>query len=191
LADEFQELIDSSELAKVNGMIIDLRYSLGGRSDIADVILSSLIDQPVASPIYKYPHYIAAYRSWGREPQWSETNNTIIPRAGNRYLGPLVILTSGVASSTAEDLAISLHYNGRAVLVGGKTAGSTGNPLRISLPGGGSFEVSTFTATYPNGREYAGIGIQPDIKIHLTQEDVYNETDPVLEKALEIIATWK
>jgi len=106
------------------------------------------------------------------------------------WMYPLVLLTGGVTSSTAEDFAISLHYSGRAVLVGGKTAGSTGNPLRIGLPGGGSFEVATFTATYPDGREYAGIGIQPDIEIHPTQDDIYRGIDAVLDRAVEMIAAW-
>ena len=190
LANEFLELIDNLDQSDIKGIVIDLRYSLGGRSDLAESMLSGLIDQPVDSPIYKYHHYIPAYRSWGREPQWSEINNTITPRDGNRYLGPLVLLTGGVTSSTAEDFAISLHCSGRAVLIGEKTAGSTGNPIQIPLPGGGSFEVSTFTASYPDGREYAGIGIQPDIEIYPTQEDIYIGIDPILEKGIDVIAKW-
>ncbi len=189
LETEFLDVIDNLD-SSVKGMVIDLRYCMGGQSSIAETMVGSLIDQQVSSPIWKYPHYIGAYRSWGREPIWSETNDTITPRNGNRYLGPLVILTEGIAISTAEDFAISLHYSGRAVLVGGKTAGSSGNPLAVPLPGGGTFEVATFTSFYPDGREYVGIGIQPDVEIYPTREDIYNGIDPVLDQGVRVIKDW-
>jgi C-terminal processing protease CtpA/Prc len=153
-------------------------------------MLSSLIDRPVSSPIWRYRHYVAAHRSWGQEPLWAETSNTISPRDGKRYLGPLVILTGGVASSTAEDFIISLRHSGRAALVGERTAGSAGNPIQIPLPGGGSFEVATFTAVYPDGREYVGIGIQPDIEVHPTRIDISNGIDPILDHGIEVINRW-
>jgi C-terminal processing protease CtpA/Prc len=190
LENEFLNVIDSLDISEIKGIVIDIRYSLGGRSDIAENLISSLIDQPVSTATWKYPHYIAAYRSWSREPVWSEENHTITPREEKRYMGPLVILTGGVTSSTAEDFALSLHYSDRAVLVGEKTAGISGNPIQVPLPGGGSFEVSTFKAFYPDGREYVGIGIQPDVEIHPTQKDIYNGIDPVLQKGVEVVKDW-
>ncbi|MCP4538986.1 MAG: hypothetical protein GY832_17765 [Chloroflexi bacterium] len=189
LKKEFLDVIDNLDRS-VRGVVIDLRYCLGGQSDIAETMIGSLIDQQASSPTWKYPHYIAAHRSWGREPVWSETNNTIPPRDGKRYLGPLVILTGGVTGSTAEDFAISLHHSGRAVLVGGKTAGSAGNPLAVPLPGGGTFEVATFTASYPDGLEYVGIGIQPDVEMYPTREDVYDGIDSVLDQGIRVIEDW-
>jgi C-terminal processing protease CtpA/Prc len=150
-------------------------------------MIGALIERPTSSPKWKYPHYVAAHKSWGRAQQWTTGGNTILPRDGKRYAGPVVILTAGTASSTAEDFIISLKYAGRAVLVGEKTAGSAGNPLEFPLPGGGRFEVATFRAYLPDGREYIGIGVQPDLEIHPTREDIVGGTDPALEKGIEII----
>jgi carboxyl-terminal processing protease len=191
LEQEFLDLIDGVDASAVKGIVIDLRYTLGGQSAIAEKMISSLIDQPVSAAIWKYPHHIAAYRSWGREPVWSEESHLIPPRDGKRYPGPLVLLTGGITYSTAEDFVLSLHYSGRAVLVGGKTAGSSGNPIQVPLPGGGVFEVATFKAFYPDGREYVGIGIQPDVEIYPTREDIRSGTDPVLEKGIEVIRNWE
>jgi hypothetical protein len=187
LEKQFLEVIDTSDASAVKGIIVDMRYTLGGQSTIAEKMIGSLIDKPVSTAIWKYPHYVAANRSWGMEPVWSEKHNLIQPRDGKRYLGPLVILTGGITSSTAEDFVLSLHYSKRAVLVGGKTAGISGNPLEIPLPGGGTFEVSTFKASYPDGREYVGIGIQPNVEVYPTQADIYKGTDPVLEKGIEVV----
>jgi C-terminal processing protease CtpA/Prc len=186
----FFNLIDNLDPLAIKGMIIDIRYNLGGRSDICENMIKCLIDQSVSSAIWKYPHYIAAYRSWGREPLWSETSNEITPREGKRYMGPLAILTGKATNSTAEDFAIPLHYSGRALLVGERTAGSSGNPISVPLPGGGYFRVSTFKATYPDGRDYVGIGIKPNVEIRPTQEDIYEGKDPVLEKGIEVIKNW-
>jgi carboxyl-terminal processing protease len=188
---EFLDLVDGLDASAVKGIVIDLRYTLGGQSTIAEKMISSLIDQPVSTAVWKYPHYIAAYRSWGREPVWSDESHLVQPRDGKRYRGPLVLLTGGTTYSTAEDFVLSLRCSGRAVLVGGKTAGSSGNPMRVPLPGGGVFEVATFKAFYPDGREYVGIGIQPDVEIYPTREDIRSGTDPILAKGIEVIRNWE
>jgi C-terminal processing protease CtpA/Prc len=73
------------------------------------------------------------------------------------------------------------------ILVGEKTAGSTGNPLRVSLPGGGNFRVVTVKCVYPDGREFVGTGIQPDVEVYPTQQDIYDGYDRVLARGVEEI----
>jgi C-terminal processing protease CtpA/Prc len=105
-------------------------------------------------------------------------------------MGPVVILTAGTASSTAEDFAISLRHAGRAILVGEPTAGSAGNPISFPLPGGGQFRVATFRAYLPDGGEYIGIGVQPDIEISPTKGDIRQGVDATLDRALEVLVDW-
>ena len=111
----------------------------------------------------------------------------IPPREGTRYMGPVVILTGGVTSSTAEDLAISLREAGRALLVGERTAGSAGNPIDRELPGGGTFRMATFRAYLPDGGEYVGVGVTPDIEIGIAAADIRNGIDPVLAAGREAL----
>jgi len=75
----------------------------------------------------------------------------------------------------------------RAILVGEITAGSTGNPHRVQLPGGGNFRVVTLRTLYPDGKEWVGIGIKPNVEVHTTQKDIYEGNDPVLSKAIEVL----
>jgi C-terminal processing protease CtpA/Prc len=99
----------------------------------------------------------------------------------------LVVLTGGLTQSSSEDFAIELHAQGRATLVGQTTGGSAGNALQSPLPGGGTLNVSTFTALIPGGEEYVGVGVVPDVEVWPTQEDLAKGRDPVLKRAVELL----
>lgn len=188
IASGFLELVESTDMTAVRGMIIDVRQNMGGSNQICNQIIGSLIERQVSSTHWHYPHHVAAYRAWGlEEPEWDVKHESISPREGKRYTGPLVILTGPVTNSTSEDFAIILQQAGRATIVGQRSAGGSGNPLAVPLPGGGVFEVSTFKATYPDGTEYASIGISPDIEIHPTVQDVGGGVDPVLQAGLSFL----
>jgi C-terminal processing protease CtpA/Prc len=187
LQNQFRELIDKLDRTSIGGMVIDLRYNPGGNSSIAESVTQCLIDRPMTSFVSKVPHYLAAERAWGHEPVWTEIKREIQPREGKRYLGPIAILTGPATYSSAEDFIVPLHCAKRVILVGEKTAGSTGNPLRVPLPGGGNFRVVTVKCVYPDGREFVGTGIQPDVEVHPTQQDIYDGYDRVLASGVEEI----
>jgi C-terminal processing protease CtpA/Prc len=191
MGDRFLEFIDGLDESETTGLIFDLRFCMGGRGDIAEKMIGALVDEPVSSPLWMYPKHIPAEANWGRPPAPGEASNTIRPRDGKRYLGPVVAMTSGVTSSTAEDLPITLRAAGRATLVGENTAGSAGNPVDIPLPGGGAFGMATFRAYLPNGNEYVGIGAVPDVEIATGVEDIRNGSDPALAAALEALRNWE
>jgi C-terminal processing protease CtpA/Prc len=184
---DFATLIDNLDESIVEGMIIDVRYNMGGSSSIAERMMACLIDETVTSPVMKFRHFIGAYEAWGKEPVWETASHQIEPRDGKRYLGPLVVLTGGLTSSSSEDFAIALHTAGRATLVGQTTCGSAGNGLRSSLPGGGTLSVSTFTALIPGGEEYVGVGVAPDVEVKPTREDLAAGRDAVLERAIALL----
>ncbi len=73
----------------------------------------------------------------------------------------------------------------RGEIIGEPTAGSTGQPLVFGLPGGGGARVCTCYTTYPDGKEFVGIGIQPDVLVHPTIKDVRAGRDTVLRAALD------
>jgi carboxyl-terminal processing protease len=187
MGERFLDFIDELDQSSTTGLVFDLRYCMGGRGDIAERMISALVDETVSSPRWRYPKHIAAEANWGLEPGHGEVSHSIQPRDGTRYLGPVVILTSGVTGSTAEDLTITLRAAGRAVLVGENTAGSAGNPVDVPLPGGGTFSMATFRAYLPDGGEYVGIGVEPDIEVTPTAEDIRKGADSVLAAALRVL----
>ncbi|MHC4574764.1 MAG: S41 family peptidase, partial [Planctomycetota bacterium] len=178
------------EICQAKGLIIDVRNNGGGSSHHGYAIISRLIDKPIPDSLWKTRKYMPAFRAWGREEQWHEGgHDTITPNGENPYSGPVVVLTGPGTVSAAEDFVVALHACGRATLVGEKTAGTTGQPLIIKLPRGGKARICTKRDTYPDGREFVGIGVIPDIEVHPTQESIAAGQDAVLEKAVEVLAT--
>jgi len=191
VVEEFQKVFDRLDFSGIKGVILDVRYNPGGNSNYAESIISFLTDQPLKASAWKSLSYIPAYRSWGRMTGWQEGGPSIIePRKGKRFSGPLVVLTGPGTHSAAEDFLVPLQYAKRAVLVGEKTAGSTGNPINLPLPGGGIFRVVSLRSVFPDGREFVGIGISPDVEVRPTQKDLQEGTDPVLQKGIDVIGNW-
>ena len=190
---EFLKAFDSIAWPTVKGVMLDVRFNPGGDDTYAFPLISCFFDAPVRSFLWKSPRYVPAKKSWGSEPEWEQGScgpEFIEPRRGNRYLGPLVILTGPATYSTAEDFLIPFDFSKRAVLVGGITSGSTGNPLRVSLPGGGNFRVVTLRTLYPDGREWVGAGIKPQVEVYPTRLDIQRGGDPALRKAVEVLKNW-
>lgn len=186
---EFDKIFNS--LDTINGIIIDLRRNHGGNSSIGWRIIGRLIDKPIKGFTAHTPQYIPYYRAQSRgrlgEVWYTLTGSTVAARGGKRFLGPVVVLTNAATNSAAEDFLVPLDYAKRAMIVGGKTAGSTGQPLRFELPGGGSGAVCSVRDVYPDGRKFVGVGIIPHVEVYPTQEDIVKGHDRVLEKGLQIL----
>ena len=107
---------------------------------------------------------------------------------GDRIETPLVVLISNNTASAAEDFLIFLDgLDGRATVVGQRSFGSTGQPLVLDLPGGGGARICSKRDTYPDGREFVGYGVEPDIFIEYTIDDLIHNRDLELEKAQALI----
>jgi C-terminal processing protease CtpA/Prc len=190
LVDEFRNLMNEVNLDDVRGVIIDLRFNPGGNSLFGDAIVSCLIDEPIQPSIYRTRQYVPAYRSWGKEEevlQESFSGGEIKPSEDVSYTGPMVVLTNNSTVSAAEDFTVLLDSSGRAILVGEKTAGTTGNPVHIPLPGGGVLMVVSLIALYPDGTEFVGVGIEPDVVVHPTRDDIHSGYDRILAKGIEVL----
>ena len=73
----------------------------------------------------------------------------------------------------------------RATLVGEATCGSSGQPLSFSIYGADA-RVCTKWDRFPDGTEFVGVGILPDVPVSRTKEDVAAGRDAVLEAAIRL-----
>lgn len=55
--------------------------------------------------------------------------------------------------------------------MGERSFGSTGQPYYFDLPGGGSARGCTKKDVYPDGREFVGYGVKPDVEVKPTLQD--------------------
>lgn len=191
IVQEFEAVFDTLDLTAINGVILDVRRNTGGNSNFGWEIISHFIDSSIQTARWRSRKYIPTFRAWGREETWHDGGlmSEIQPAESNVFTGPLVVLIGPRTFSAAEDFVVPLDYADRAILVGDSTGGSTGQPLQVLLPGGGAFRVCTKRDTYPDGTEFVGIGIAPDIRVLSTRGDIIAGRDRQLEKAVGIIAT--
>ncbi len=108
--------------------------------------------------------------------------------AAKKIKAPLVILFGNNTGSAAEDFLIILDgIKDRATTIGQKSFGSTGQPISFQLPGGAWARICTKKDTYPDGREFVGYGISPNIFVPETLEEMIENKDNVLDKAIEVL----
>jgi C-terminal processing protease CtpA/Prc len=104
-----------------------------------------------------------------------------------RIVVPTVILLGHNTASAAEDFLICADKQKHMIKMGANSFGSTGQPYVFDLPGGGSARVCTKKDTYPDGREFVGYGIKPDVEVRPTLNDYLQKKDAVLDKAMEYL----
>jgi len=174
-----------SQIDKANGLILDLRRNTGGNSDVGYDILGCLTDKPFLTVAGKVRKYCAFERTQRRGLEWTEIPPAEWPVNGGKcYSKPIVVLVGHQTGSAAEDFCVAFNVLARGKMIGALTAGSTGQPLFYSLPGGGSGFVCTTRASYPDGREFVGRGIEPDIVVSATVKDIRAGRDATLESAI-------
>ena len=181
----FKTAFDS--IAATNALILDVRLNGGGDSGYGWNILGYLTDKPMKTGSYSSRLYSPLRRARGEtvvfEPVESDGGGW--PANGKKlYTKPVVLLTSGQTFSAAEDFAVVFDVMKRGTIIGEPTGGSTGQPLAFALPGGVMARVCTKRDMYPDGTEWNGKGIQPNVLVKPTAADWQAGRDTVLEAAL-------
>ncbi|MET0393003.1 MAG: S41 family peptidase [Chitinophagaceae bacterium] len=173
-----------TDIEKTTGLIIDIRNNGGGDSYIGYRILSTLTGKPYQTSASK----ILRYDSRTTSVIWYENGpGEMQPDPRRFYDKPVIVLISARTFSAAEDFAVAFDYMKRGKLIGQATGGSTGQPVSFTLPGGGWARVCAKKDTYPDGKEFVGMGISPDITVEKTIQDMIKGTDAVLARAIAIL----
>jgi len=69
--------------------------------------------------------------------------------------------------------------------MGTMTAGSTGQPLILRLPHGIVAGITTKRDMTPEGEDFVGVGLAPDVEVLDSAESIAEGRDLVLERAVE------
>lgn len=150
-------------------LILDLRQNGGGLRDAAvDVVDHFLDDGPVL--------YLVSQEEGERV--FTATPETLAPTE------PLVVLVDGGTASASEIVAGALQDRGRATLIGSKTFGKGSVQLVFDLSDGSSIHVTSARWLTPNRHQIDQSGLEPDVPVEVTQVDIDQGRDPVLERAV-------
>ena len=108
---------------------------------------------------------------------------------GNAQLSsyPLVVLVNEGSASASEILAGALRDLNNVQLVGKKSFGKGSVQELERLSNDSSLKITVANWLTPNGNLIQDEGLEVDVEVELTSEDIDAEQDPQLEKALELV----
>ena len=152
----------------VKKVILDLRNNPGGTVGAAQGLLGIWLDNQIAMTERRGSEIVKTLRTTGT------------PILGNMKT---VVLINGNSASASEITAGALREYGKATLVGQKSYGKGSVQIVLGLPGGSQMKVTEARWYTPKGKNIDKTGIEPDIKVDLSSDDVNNNVDPQMDKA--------
>jgi len=166
------------ELAETWALVVDLRFNGGGNELLGREIAGRLLEEAVVYSKNRYRNG-AAHDDLG-----PVLDRVCEPRGPWRYEAPLVILWGRRTMSSAESMGLMLAQVPGAVTMGDNTAGSSGNPMQLTLEGGVRVNLPRWLDLDPEGRPIEHVGVAPEIRVEAEPAEFTNEADPVLAAAL-------
>ena len=152
----------------VKKVILDLRNNPGGTVGAAQGLLGIWLDNQIAMTERRGSEIVKTLRTTGT------------PILGNMKT---VVLINGNSASASEITAGALREYGKAALVGQKSYGKGSVQIVLGLPGGSQMKVTEARWYTPKGKNIDKTGIEPDVKVDLSSDDVNNNVDPQMDKA--------
>jgi len=181
-----------ARLADTDGLIVDVRLNGGGSSWPGYRLLTILMDTAFAGNTQWVIMPDPLFRARDTTPRTVTLEQDMYsPDDSIHYRRPVVVLASAMTFSAAEDFVSAFAALNRGSIIGEATAGSTGQPYSFRLPGDGSARVRTKHDRMVDGRDFIGVGVQPDIVVQPTIADIAAGRDPVLEAAIREIHNRK
>ena len=175
---DFREIANEILRGPSEKIILDLRGNPGGYLESAQDIAGWFLEKG----------QIVVIEDFGEKRE-----QEVYKAKGNSRFSdyPLVILINQGSASASEILASALRDN-RGIKMIGETSFGKGSVQKLeSLRDGSSLKITIANWLTPNGDLITDKGLEPDIKVEMTEEDYEQERDPQLDKAIEIIKEIK
>ncbi|MGD0992894.1 MAG: S41 family peptidase [Gemmatimonadales bacterium] len=185
---DFSRLTDSAfagalpRLEHASGIVIDMRSypsfeavpALGMLSD-APLHSAPFLIPVVTTPDHQITHYL--------EGGWS------VPVAAVRLKARAAFLIGPGMVSAGETIMGIVEAYQLGAMVGSTTAGTNGNVVVVTLPGGYRFRFTGMRVLKHDGSALHGVGIHPTIPVEPSLRGVWDGRDEVLERAVSWLVT--
>ncbi len=163
------------EFAGADGVVIDLRGARGGLGYLPAYFAGWFVNRPHAD--------------LGTMHLRNGRRRAVVLPHERPFAGRVAILTDGLTRSAGEIFTAGMQDLGRARIFGTRTAGAVLPAKLLRLPNGDSLEYAIANFTSPSGKVLEGNGVEPDVRVVPTRQQLLEGRDPVLEAALEWIAS--
>lgn len=181
VADLVEEELRTLETCK--SLIIDARKNGGGNSTLAERVAGHFVKQKV--------HYGTVLTRRAHEDKLESSKLYLEPQ-GNFWDKKVVVLTGPECLSSDEMFIMMMKDTGSAITIGQTTGGGSGNPKSFEIPLGEkkyALSISSWKMIRNDGSNLESVGIEPDIPVETTPEDVINRRDVELEVAKQYLGS--
>lgn len=183
-ARELEAALDDLEDQGMTALILDLRGNPGGLLDVSVDLLSLFL-----------PPETEVVTTQGRSPKAQLPALKTAERQRVKRDYPLVVLLDRNSASASELVGGALQDLKRATVIGETSFGKGSVQSIESRPGGTALRLTFATYHTPSGRTPHEVGVEPDIAIEITAEDLANfERFKVRESAapdtLALLKNW-
>lgn len=172
-----QEMI--RKLMVCDALIVDVRSNGGGMLTSAQKLASLFVNETTVGG------YISHKTGPGHSDFSTPQPVEIKPFGGLRWQKPLFILTNRRTYSAANSFVVYLKGLPGVCVVGDRTGGGSGMPFSSELPGGWSLRFSA-SPLYDRDKVSADSGIDPDVKVDISEEDYARSIDTIIETARQL-----
>ena len=169
-----------NRLAICDGLIIDVRNNGGGNLTTAQKLAARFTNQKT----------LVGYMTHKTGKGHSDFSNPypvyIEPSNGIRWQKRAVVLTNRRSFSATNDFVNSMKQFPLITIVGDKTGGGSGLPFTSEIPCGWSIRFSASPMLDPQMNQIE-FGINPDVKVDITSEDMQKGKDTMIEYACKLL----
>ena len=179
LSDDFKKIANEILKSSAKKIILDLRDNPGGYLETSQYVAGWFLQSG----------QIVTIEDFGKNKE-----QHLYKAEGNGVFSnyPIVVLINKGSASASEILAGALRDNRSVQLIGEKSFGKGSVQEVISLSDNQSFlKITIAKWLTPKGDSISEVGLNPDVKVDLTEGDVNSNKDPQLDKALEIVKDLK
>lgn len=175
LSDDFKKIAKEIIDQKAQKIVLDLRGNPGGYLDVAQEIAGYFLQKGQTVTIEDF--------GASNKPQ------DIYKAEGSGVFAnyPVVVLIDQGSASASEILAGALRDDRNVKLVGNKSFGKGSVQTILNMRGGSILKITIAHWLTPKGNSISEVGLAPDAKVDISEDDIKQDKDPQLDKALEII----
>ena len=174
--ERFKKAVADAIKDRPDGLILDLRSNPGGYLDTAIMMASAWVKE--GSPVVQ-------------EKLVGDKKMHLAIGGGGLNKYKTVVLVNGGSASSSEIVAGALQDHGLATVIGEKTFGKGSVQQLENLDDGSALKLTIARWLTPKGRTIDKEGIQPDIAVERTVDDLNQGKDPQLDRAIKFFAEGK